>query len=96
VDACLKNQCVRAYIAAGEPGYTVESIRRSPIVRVEFEQAIAIGGIGETLEATRSKHWERDQRSRRLSQTIGFLPTASRTCTVKTAGTTSASSNGGK
>jgi hypothetical protein len=30
---------------------------RNPTVRIEFEQAIAIGGIGETLEATKGKHW---------------------------------------
>ena len=41
----------------GLPEYTAESVRHSPIVRVEYEQAIAIGGIGETLYATRSKHW---------------------------------------
>ena len=33
------------------------SLDRSPIVRVEFEQAIAIGSIGETLRATKSKNW---------------------------------------
>lgn len=32
-------------------------MRRSPIVRIEYEQAIAIGDIGSTLSATRSKHW---------------------------------------
>ena len=57
VEACLANHCVQEYIAAGELGYSVEAIRHAPIVRIEFEQAIAIGGIGETLEATRSKHW---------------------------------------
>lgn len=37
--------------------WTVESVFRNPTVRVEFEQAISIGGIGECLEATKNKHW---------------------------------------
>jgi len=37
--------------------YTVESVRRSPTVRVEYEQAIAIGDLGSCLSATKSKHW---------------------------------------
>jgi hypothetical protein len=37
--------------------HTLDSIRRNPTVRVEYEQAIAIGGIGECLAATRGKAW---------------------------------------
>lgn len=37
--------------------HTVESILRCPTVRVEYEQAIAIGGIGECLAATANKNW---------------------------------------
>jgi hypothetical protein len=55
ITACLQNRKVRELIAGGS--LTELSVRRSPIVRVEFDQAIAIGGIGETLDATRSKHW---------------------------------------
>jgi hypothetical protein len=36
---------------------TIEDFQKHPIIRVEYEQAIAIGGIGETLRATKSKHW---------------------------------------
>jgi len=57
VDACLANECVREYVADPALPYSTESLRQSPIVRVEFEEAIAIGGIGETLDATKSKHW---------------------------------------
>ncbi len=55
VDACLQNQQIRKLIEEGT--LTVDVCRRHPTVRVEFEQAIAIGGIGETLEATKGKHW---------------------------------------
>lgn len=58
VDACLSNDCMQRYIAdPALPMYTTESARESPTVRIEYEQAIAIGGIGETLAATKSKHW---------------------------------------
>lgn len=58
VAACLENECVRQYIDDPQlPQYSVESVLRNPIVRVEFEQAIAIGGIGECLDATASKKW---------------------------------------
>lgn len=54
---CLKNACMRAYIDDPTMPYTVESVARCPTVRVEYEQAIAIGGIGECLAATKSKNW---------------------------------------
>lgn len=57
VDACLANRCMQELIADPAFPYTLESVRTSPTVRIEYEQAIAIGGIGETLQATRSKHW---------------------------------------
>lgn len=58
VDACLANECMQHHIADDDlPTITEESVRRSPIVRVEFEQAIAIGDIGSTLAATKNKHW---------------------------------------
>lgn len=55
IEACLRNRLVRELIAEGE--WTEEQMRSHPIVRVEFEQAVAIGGLGETLDATKSKHW---------------------------------------
>jgi hypothetical protein len=57
VEASLLNHCMRRFIEDPNMPYTEESVRRSPVVRVEYEQAIAIGGIGETVEATKSKHW---------------------------------------
>lgn len=58
VAACLRNVCMRTYIEDPSlPQYTAESVLRSPTVRVEFEQAIAIGGIGECLAATANKTW---------------------------------------
>ena len=58
VDACLGNRCVQEYVAdAALPEWTVESVRVSPTVRVEYAQAIAIGHLGSCLSATESKHW---------------------------------------
>ena len=53
--ACMANHLVRELIADGE--CSEEQMRRSPGCQREFEEAIAWGGIGETLYATRSKHW---------------------------------------
>jgi hypothetical protein len=55
IDACLANRQIQRLITDGLS--TAEQFRQHPIVRMEYEQAIAIGGIGETLMATRNKHW---------------------------------------
>lgn len=55
IDGCLGNHRIQQLLAAGE--LREEECRRNPTVRIEYEQAVAIGGIGETLEATKSKHW---------------------------------------
>jgi hypothetical protein len=55
VAGCLANRRVRELLA--DSSLTERECRSNPTVRVEFEQAIAIGGIGETLAATKSKHW---------------------------------------
>lgn len=57
VEACLQNRAVQEMIADPALPYSEESLRRHPIVRIEFEQAFAVGGIGECLDATKSKHW---------------------------------------
>jgi len=57
VDAALANHCIRSFIANPQLPYTEEGERRSPTVRVEYEEAFAIGDIGECLHATRNKHW---------------------------------------
>lgn len=72
VNACLQNRKVQELIRAGR--LTEESIRRSPIVRVEFDQAIAIGGIGETLDATKSKYWGDGPWIMPLEAVDDFLP----------------------
>jgi hypothetical protein len=36
---------------------TEESERRSPTVRIDYDEAFAVCGIGEGLAATKSKHW---------------------------------------
>ena len=58
VEASLANRCVQDYIAdPALPEWTLESVRVSPTVRVEYEQAIAIGDLGSCLSATESKSW---------------------------------------
>jgi len=57
VDACLANRCMQEYIADPSLPYSEQSVRASPTVRVEYEQAIALGDIGSCLSATKSKHW---------------------------------------
>lgn len=57
-DACFANECVREYLADPDlPFFDEPSVRVNPIVRIEYEEAIAYGGIGETLAATSNKHW---------------------------------------
>jgi hypothetical protein len=57
VDAAVANHCIREFIDDPEMPYTEEGQRRAPTVRVECEEACAIGGIGECLHATRNKSW---------------------------------------
>ncbi len=57
VERCLQNRAVQEMIADPSLAYTEDFFRRSPVVRVEFEQAFAVGGIGECLDATKNKHW---------------------------------------
>jgi len=57
VDAALANHFVQQFIADPTLPHTEESERRNPTVRVEYDQAIAIGGIGECMRSTRSKCW---------------------------------------
>lgn len=58
IDAALANHDIRELIADPQfPTWTKEGELRSPTVRLDFEQAICIAGIGEGIAATRSKHW---------------------------------------
>ena len=57
-DAALANECIQAYIADPQlPTWTEEGERRNPTIRLDYAEAMAIGGLGETIQATRSKHW---------------------------------------
>jgi hypothetical protein len=53
--ACLQNALIKQLLA--ESRLTEVNVRASPTVRVEYEQAVAIGGIGETLAVTKGKSW---------------------------------------
>jgi len=57
VKAALANKHIQELIADPKLPHNEESERHNPTVRVEYEEAIAIGGIGESLAATKSKHW---------------------------------------
>jgi hypothetical protein len=59
VDAALRNVWVRDYIDNPDPKWpglwTDDRVRQNPPVRVEFEHAYGLGGLGETLAACRNK-----------------------------------------
>ena len=57
IDAALANYCIQHFIADAALPYSIESVRRNPTVRVDYQEAFAISGIGEGLCATKSKHW---------------------------------------
>lgn len=56
-EAALKNVWVREYIDHPDPdwpgGWTEERVRNNPPVRVEFDHATVVGGVGESLSAAR-------------------------------------------
>lgn len=58
VKACLANRWVQEFMAdPAMPEWTADNVRTSPTVRVEYDQAIAIGDLGSCLSATKSKYW---------------------------------------
>ena len=67
IDAALSNHDIQTYLADPRPPriWTIDSVRRNPTVRVEWDHAIVIGGIGESLSAARHKNW---------GDFIGLLP----------------------
>lgn len=69
IDAALANRDIQAHLADPRPPklWTIERVRRNPTCRVEWEHAVVIGGIGESLAAARHKAWGRF---------IGVLPLA--------------------
>ena len=57
VAACLANEHVSRYLADRRLGWSRPSLEASPIVRVEFEHALVLGRLGESLCAARHKAW---------------------------------------
>ena len=59
IDAALANHDIQAHLADPRPPclWTIEGVRRNPTCRVEWENAVVIGGIGESLAAARHKSW---------------------------------------
>jgi hypothetical protein len=67
VEAALANHDIQTYLADVRPPrlWTIDNVRRNPTVRVEWDDATVIGGIGESLAAARHKNW---------GEFIGVLP----------------------
>jgi len=59
INAALANRDIQAYLADPRPPslWTIDSVRRNPTCRVEWEHALIIGGVGESLAAARHKNW---------------------------------------
>lgn len=59
VAAALANRDIQSYLRDLMPPrlWTIDGIRRNPTCRVEWEHAVVIGGIGESLAAARHKKW---------------------------------------
>jgi len=57
VEAALANEAVRGLLAEFPGIYTEAGLRRSPIVRAEFEHATVIGHPGEAVAIGLSKNW---------------------------------------
>jgi hypothetical protein len=58
IDAALTNHEIRALIAdARHPEWTEAGERENPTVRLDYDQAVCIAGIGEGLAATKNKNW---------------------------------------
>ncbi|MDB5388243.1 MAG: hypothetical protein JWM11_3889 [Planctomycetaceae bacterium] len=55
VEPCFLNRLIQKLLRDGT--LTESTVLINPTVRVEYEQAIAIGGIGESLNATKNKRW---------------------------------------
>ena len=57
IQAALANERIRSFIADPALPYTEQSERTNPTVRIDYDQAFAIAGIGEGIYATRNKTW---------------------------------------
>lgn len=56
-EAALANEAIRSLLAAYPGVYSEAGIRRSPVVRAEFEHAAVIGHAGESLAIGLRKSW---------------------------------------
>jgi len=70
IQSALANRDIQGYLNDPTPPrlWTVESVRRNPTCRVEWEHATVIGGIGVSLAAAKHKNW---------GQFLGISPLAS-------------------
>ncbi len=59
VESALANHDIQIYLADPRPPrlWTIDGVRRNPTCRVEWDHAIVLGGIGESLAAARHKNW---------------------------------------
>ncbi len=57
VATCLDNEYVSGYLTNRRPGWSRTSLEASPIVWVEFQHAVVLGRLGESLCAARHKAW---------------------------------------
>ncbi len=57
VDAALANFDIQEHIADPRQLQTEEAETRNPTVRIDYDEAFAVCGIGEGLQATKNKHW---------------------------------------
>ena len=57
VEAALANEAVRGLLAEFPGIYSEAGLRRSPIVRAEFEHATVIGHPGESMAIGLRKNW---------------------------------------
>jgi len=59
IDAALANRDIQVHLADPRPPclWTIEGVRRNPTCRVEWDHAVVIGGIGESIAAGRHKSW---------------------------------------
>jgi hypothetical protein len=59
IDAALANHDIQRYLRdlTSPRLWTIDSVRKNPTCRVDWEHVTVIGGIGESLAAARHKNW---------------------------------------
>ena len=96
IDSALANHDIQNHLSDPRPPriWTIDSVRRNPTVRMEWDHAIVIGGIGESLDAARHKNWGSSSVFFHSNQTTRYTGAGSSTSTRPPARTTAASSSG--